>query len=245
MMIESNRVKKAIILYKSISEPRFITIVISEKTKQPYKTTMKTKKKIFIMLALFAMTVAGATFCGTAQQKVNVKTLFDMLPEEALPEYVSLGELSRDEYICECDYENGYLELAGGNFAWQMCYWNLKDGRKLVATNDQTDFGSTIHIFFYENGQLIEDASYKLGGEQTYTLEDLVDISQLRPEVLEQAKAAFETGNYKLYFELPHKGTSLRLWLNVYSLMGEHYAIPEEALQKITIDWKNEEWVRQ
>jgi hypothetical protein len=115
----------------------------------------------------------------------------------------------------------------------------------LVATNDQTDFGSTIHIFFYENGQLIEDVNYKLGDEQTYELEDLVDISQLRPEVLEQAKAAFETGNYKLYFELPQKGTSLTLWLSVYSLMGEHYAIPEEALKKVTIKWENEEWVRQ
>ena len=50
---------------------------------------MKTTKKIFIMLALFAMTVVGATFCGNTQQEVNVKTLFDMLPYEALPEHVA------------------------------------------------------------------------------------------------------------------------------------------------------------
>ena len=60
---------------------------------------MKTTKKILIMLVLFFMTVAGTTFCGNKQQEVNVKTLFDMLPYDALPEHVALGELDRDEYL--------------------------------------------------------------------------------------------------------------------------------------------------
>ena len=107
---------------------------------------MKTTKKIFIMLALFAMTVVGATFCGNTQQEVNVKTLFDMLPYDALPEHVALGELDRDEYICNAIMKTATL-VGRRPLRWQMCYWNLNDGRKLVAVNQGFETGPRLLFF--------------------------------------------------------------------------------------------------
>ncbi len=195
---------------------------------------------------LFAAVTISAVTITLAQQKVNIKTIFRMLPDDVFPEYIPLDDIEgKESHISVCDYKNGYLELGGGQFTWEMCYWNLKDRRKLVAVNIHTEDGSVIRTFFYKKGKLQEDKNYKLGGEQTYKLEDFIDVSQLNPDVLAKAKKAFAKGNYKLFFGLPQKGTSLKVWLNEYSLFEEHDAFPYEALKSVTIKWKNEKWVKQ
>ncbi len=205
---------------------------------------MRIKQKTAFFLLLIIAYMGSAQQC-VSQQKVNIRTLFWMLPANAFPEYVPQNDKqSKESYISVCDYKNGYLELGGGQFTWEMCYWNLKDGRKMVAVNSHTEYGSIIRVFFYEKGSLIEDVDYKLGGEQTYVLDDFIDVSQLIPEVLTRAKEAFNEGNYYLYFGLPRKGTSLKVWLDEHSLLEEYDAIPYDALKQVTIKWINEKWVK-
>ena len=41
-----------------------------------------------------------------------------------------------EQFIKVCDYKNGYLSLELENQSkWEMCYWNLKNGNKLIATS--------------------------------------------------------------------------------------------------------------
>ena len=207
-------------------------------------TNMDIKQKPVFFILLIIVFIGSASKC-TAQQKVNIEILFWMLPADALPGHIDTDKQTIKEQILVCDYKNGYLELGGGQFTWEMCYWNLKDGRKLVAVNNHTEYGSIIRTFFYEKGKLREDKNYKLGGEQLYKPEDLIDTSQLTPKILSRVKKAFNQGNYKLYFGLPRSGTSLKVWLNNYSLLEEHDVIPYEAQKTVTIKWINEIWVKQ
>ena len=203
------------------------------------------QRKIVIFLLPIMAFMVMAQQC-TSRQEVNIETLFWMLPSDALPVYVDVADREATEALMLVrDHENGYLELGGAQSMWEMCYWNLKDGRKLVAVNSLTEQGSVIRTFIYGKGKLKEESGYKLGGEQTFELEDFVDVSQLEPDLLTRAKEAFDRGNYHLYFGLPREGTSLKVWLDEYSLLEEYDAIPYEAQKQVIIRWENEKWVKQ
>ena len=169
-----------------------------------------------------------------------------MLPDDVFPDYVPQDDIeAKESHINECDYKNGYISLGGGQFGWEMCYWNLKDGRKLVAVNSDTETGSIIRTFFYDKGKLREDKNYKLGGNQTYKLEDFVEISQLAPDIVKKAREAFDEGKYNLFYQLPQKGTSIKVLLDEYSLTESYDDIPYEAQKTVIIKWVNEKWVKQ
>ena len=193
--------------------------------------------------------------------KVNIKDIFLLLPDDAFPiEGISLANRKLllnhigDEKgydisptpIEICDVKNGYLNLTGMQFGWEMCYWNLKDGRKLVAVNSGSETGSDIRIFFYQNDKLTEDYNYQLGGKQNYTLSDFVDVSQLSSETRKFAEQQFAKGAYSLYYQLPQKGTSLTVAIDTYQLMdydGTH-EMPAEAIREVTLKWENEKWIK-
>lgn len=193
--------------------------------------------------------------------KVNIKDIFLLLPDDAFPiEGISLANRKLllnhigDEKgydisptpIEICDVKNGYLNLTGMQFGWEMCYWNLKDGRKLVALNNGTESGSEIRIFFYQNGKLTEDTDYQLGGNQNYKLTNFVDVSKLSSDTRKFAEQQFAKGAYSLYYQLPQKGTSLTVAIDTYQLMdydGTH-EMPAEAIREVTLKWENEKWIK-
>lgn len=201
--------------------------------------------------------IAGESTYATA---VNIKDIFLLLPDDAFPEAISvanrkllLNSIGEDRAydisstpIDVCDVKNGYLSLTGMQFGWEMCYWNLKDGRKLVAINNGTESGSEIRTFFYQNGKLTEDPNYQLGGNQIYTLTDFVDVSQLTSSTRKFAEKQFAKGDYIVYYQLPQKGTSLKLNIDTYQLMDydEAHEIHYEATKEVTLKWNNEKWER-
>ena len=201
--------------------------------------------------------IAGETTDATA---VNIKGIFLLLPDDAFPEAISisnrellLNNIGEDKAydisstpIDVCDTKNGYLSLTGMQFGWEMCYWNLKDGRKLVAVNSGTESGSEIRVFFCQNGKLNEDPNYQLGGNQKFTLSDFVDVSQLSSDTRKYAEQQFAKGAYSLYYQLPQTGTSLKLSIDAYQLMeyDEAHEIPYEATKEVTLKWNNEKWER-
>ena len=134
--------------------------------------------------------IAGET---TDAKAVNIKDVFLLLFDNVFPEEISvanrkllLNNIGKNKAydisqtpIDVCDVKNGYLSLTGRQFGWEMCYWNLKDGCKLVAINNGTESGSEIRTIFYQNGKLAEDHNYRLGGNQNYKLIDFIDVAQL------------------------------------------------------------------
>ncbi len=165
---------------------------------------------------------------------VNIKDIFLLLPEDAFPmEGISLANRKLLlNYIGEekafdisatpidvCDVKNGFLSLTGMQYSWEMCYWNMKDGRKLVAVNNVTESGSEIRTFFYQNGNLAEDNNYQLGGNQNYILTDFINVSQLSPDTRKFLEKQFAKADYLLYYQLPQNGTSLKVSLDTDQLI--------------------------
>jgi hypothetical protein len=192
---------------------------------------------------------------------VNIKDIFLLLPNDVfLVEEISkenrallLNHVGEDKAfdisltpIGVCDIKNGYLNLTGSQYDWEMCYWNLRDGRKLVAVNNSTETGSKIRVFFYDDGKLTEDYNYILGGEQDYKLTDFIDISQLSSKSREYAEQQFINGTYHLYYQLPQNATSITISIDINELVDhdENYDDFYEASKNVILKWENEEWKR-
>lgn len=192
-------------------------------------------------------------------ESVNIKEIFKLLPDDSFPiEEISianrkllLNHIGEDKAfeisstpIGVCDVNNGYLNLTGLQYDWEMCYWNLNDARKLVAINNLTESGSQIRIFFYQNEKLIEDHNYQLGGNQNYKLTDFVDVSQLSTDTRKFAEQKFTKNDYNLYYKLPQNGTSLKVSLDTDQFIdyNSSFDIPYEATKEVILKWKNEKW---
>ncbi len=203
----------------------------------------------------------GIAQATTNPKHVNIKDIFLLLPNDVFQvEEISkenrallLNHVGEDKAfdisltpIGVCDIKNDYLNLTGSQYDWEMCYWNLKDGGKLVATNNSTEKGSEIRVFFYDDGKLTEDHKYKLGGNQNYKLTDFIDVSQLSPESLQFAEKQFAKGAYHLYYQLPQNGTSITIGIDIENLIDneENYDVFYEASKDIMLHWKNEKWKR-
>ena len=202
--------------------------------------------------------IAQAT---TNPRHVNIKDMFLLLPDDLFPlekintekRELLLKHIGEDKAfdisstpIGVCDVSNGYLNLIGSQYDWEMCYWNLKDGGKLLAVNNSTETGGEIRVFFYDDGKLTEDHKYKLGGNQNYKLTDFIDVSQLSPESLQFAEKQFAKGAYHLYYQLPQNGTSITIGIDIENLIDneENYDVFYEASKDIMLHWKNEKWKR-
>lgn len=207
---------------------------------------MKKINKTFITLALLITATLGIASNAVAQKKVNIKTLFWMLPANALPEYLPQGDKQgMESHIIVCDYKNAYLELGGAQFTWEMCYWNLKDGRKLVAVNRNFETGPLLRFFYYENGKLIEDEDYNIFENISIKLEDFIDVSKLNPDIIKELRENVESFKYIFYYQLPREGTSLKLIIDNEAVTEDFESIPYELFKELTIKWVNEKWVKQ
>jgi hypothetical protein len=156
---------------------------------------MKKIIKNFIMLALFVVIAAGATSCANTQKEVDVKTLFDLMPSEAFILLPADTPAELEQYIAICDSENGYLRLEFEDQSyWEMCYWELNEGGKLVAVS-----GIGAHSFYlYNNGELKSTTDF--------------GITEME-RAIENSLAMNPYDNW-VYFYLPRYGTSVYLSVN-------------------------------
>lgn len=163
--------------------------------------------KLFILSAL--LMIATGTGSATAQAKVDVKTLFEQLPEMAFQFLPSNKPAELERYINVNDPRNGFLslELPSGD-TWEMTHWNLKNGDKLVAVS----VGYAYVFFHYHDGQM--------------TLTDQFGIAQIEDDI--GSSAAWNSFDNYLRFFLPRHGTSLYFNLNgmlplVYQWRAERF----------------------
>ncbi len=192
---------------------------------------------------------------------VNIKYIFLLLPDDAFPmEAISvanrkllLNSIGDDKAydisptpIDVCDVKNGFLSLTGMQFGWEMCYWNLKDARKLVIVNHGTESGSILRYFYYANGKLQENVNYSAIKNIVWKADDFIYLSRLNPNTRKEVVQKFAKADYTLYYKLPQKGTSIQVSLDTYALMdySETNEIPAEATREVTLKWVNEKWER-
>ncbi len=147
------------------------------------------------MLTLLIVTLLGVAFSMNAQQRVNVKTLFDLLPSDAFFLMPSDDPAELEKHIKVCDYRYGYLQLEFEDQSyWEMCYWNLNNGDKLIAVSSYI----THSFFLYSDGEV------------TFTTEFGID------EILNNMYSSFAMNPYDNWFRLhvPRHGTSIYLSIN-------------------------------
>ncbi len=204
-------------------------------------------KRIYLLLiALLAISCGGKQEnTNAAEEDVNIKTLFEMLPADVFPEYLPQDKAGREAHILVCDQKNNYLELGGSQFPWEMCYWNLKDGRKLVAVNQNFETGAQLQFFYYEDGKLREDKEYNLWSNVSVKLEDFIDIAQVNPDITSELRDNVENSKYIFYYQLPRKGSAIKIAIDHESVAEDFEYIPYEAFKQLTLEWVNEKWIKQ
>ena len=71
-------------------------------------------------------------------------------------------KIQKHSYIETLDVKNGYIKIFFDQEGIiTMCYWNLKDGRKLIALDNFNEFDcKPPKIFFYKDGELTPDDDY-------------------------------------------------------------------------------------
>jgi len=168
-------------------------------------------KKIIRLLKLFFLSTLLMVAAGTvaAQSKVDVKTLFQQLPEMAFQFLPSDNPAELERYIKVNDPRNGFLslEIPDGD-TWEMAHWNLKNGDKLVAVSV-----AWAYVFFhYHDGQM--------------TLTNQFGLEQINEDI--ESSEVWNSFDNTLQFILPRRGTSLYLNLNgmfplVYQWRAERF----------------------
>lgn len=209
---------------------------VAQEVRQPSAARLSNPvilKEIFLRLPSDAFQAAGGL--SVAQRQQLFTSAGDEPTAEASPTQI-------DRY----DPRNGFISLNGAQFGWEMCYWNLPDGRKLVAVNEGTESGSLLRAFFYQDGQLTEAPDYRLGGEQVFILADFVDLTQLLPTTRQLAQQQFALGEYHLYYQLPQTGTALTVRLDTQHMLdyAEAHDIPDTALKEVQLKWIDYQWKR-
>ena len=128
-----------------------------------------------------------------------------------------------------------------------MCYWNLKDGRKLIALDNFNEFDcKPPKIFFYKDGELTPDDDYwernlKLS---SFTLSDFFDLKQLSANSRKTLQEALNKGERPFSFVLPRKGTSISISFNHQEILYELDDVDDDATKQIYYNWINEKWIR-
>ncbi|MDO4702626.1 hypothetical protein [Tannerella sp.] len=231
------------------------------------------KRILCILLCVLSAVGASAQNNKQANSKTNIKDIFLMLPDNAFehPDFTlekrkemlqTIGQRPNTEvenydgtyaYIELCDERNGYLSAFyyfPEGYKYEICYWNLKDGRKLVAVNKDEGHGD-VRFYLYENGNLTEDLYY---GPDIYNvqLDDFFEMSHLDEKEKNILQDLFEN-RIVFQYVLPRKGTSIEMRIGSipfdmsYESMFEEAGLKDEKIifKHLIFKWVNEKWIKE
>ena len=231
------------------------------------------KQILCILLCFLSVVGMAAQNNKPTNRKTNIKDIFLMLPDNAFghPDFTlekrkemlkTIGQQPNINvenydgtyaYIELCDERNGYLSafyyfLEG--YKYEICYWNLKDGRKLVAVNKDEGHGD-VNFYLYENGNLSEDLYY-CPDIYNVQLDDFFETSHLDEKEKGILQDLFEI---RIVFQhlLPRKGTSIEMRIGSipfdmsYESMFEEAGLKDEKIifKHLIFKWLNEKWVKE
>ena len=202
------------------------------------------------------------------EKKVGIKDFFLMIPDNvfrydrhlALKDrekmLKTIGQKLEDKegeslpYIDVCDPKNGYLSITkdyADDYKIQVCYWNLKDGRKLVGVNRHEGFGE-LSFFIYENGKLKDGSSY-MPDIENIEVTDFFDTSRLNAKEKKTLQDIFKN-RFLFRYVLPQKGKSIEMSVGFpvqdmeYETMFDEAGLGDKIVYKhIVFKWVDEKLV--
>ena len=225
------------------------------------------RKIILILLCALSLCNIEAQQRKASEKKVNIRDIFLALPDDALENRWTVEERqellkqigcpkdkesSVPPFIDVCDERRGYLRVYYAypeNWRVEVCYWNLKDGRKLVAASE-TEGISHLKFYIYDRGRI------RLGGFlapdiSQVKLEDFYDTSGLTPKQRTNLSRLFQKRALFRY-ALPRQGTSLEMHMGfpVQDMEYETMFLDTEygylkQCKYIIFHWQNERWVKE
>ena len=232
------------------------------------------KRILCIVCFLFVVgMVAQNNNQPNATKKIGIKDIFLMLPDSAFDHQdftlknrkkmlKTIGQRPNTDvenyqgtyaYIDVCDPKNGYLSafyyfLEGYKF--EICYWNLKDRRKLVGVNKDEGNGA-LKFYLYDNGNLKENSTYE---PETYDvqLSDFFETSHLNAKEKAILQDLFKN-RVVFQYVLPRKGTSIEMRVGSIPFDMEYETMFDEAgledakikYKHLIFKWVNEKWVKE
>ncbi|MDO4692330.1 MAG: hypothetical protein Q4A64_05615 [Porphyromonadaceae bacterium] len=226
------------------------------------------KQFFLIVLCALSITSFGAKHDSTRAKKVGIRDIFLMLPERDL-EWGEFSVQKRKEMLKNigtkagaepadgqcvdlCDERNGYLRAFysyAEDFKYEVCYWNLKDGRKLVALST-TEGWSKLRFYIYDQGRLRADHSLA-PNTAGVTVEDFYDTSRLTPKQRADLAKLFKE-RIVFRFELPRRGTSIEMHIGTKVQDMEYQTMFMDAdlddlmeSKYVVFRWVKERWVNE
>ena len=225
------------------------------------------RKIILILLCALSLCGIEAQKRKPTEPKVTIRDIFLALPDDALENRWTVEERkelltqigcpkNKEEavppFIDVCDERRGYLRVY---YAYpesrrvEVCYWNLKDGRKLVAASE-TEGISQLKFYIYDRGRI------RLGGFlapdiSQVKLEDFYDTSGLTPKQRSELSRTFQKRALFRY-TLPRNGTSLEMHMGFpiqdmdyeTTFLDTDYGYLKQC-RYIIFHWKNERWTKE
>ncbi len=159
-------------------------------------------KRKFLSIAVSIAVLFAGTVMLNAQSNADLMTLFRALPEEALP--FGFGDEAPaknwEAYIDVCDEKNRYLNFRKDVAEWEMCYWNVKDGKNLILICTGFD------TFFYEYNKGKVSKTEKYG------------IKEMKKQI--QKSIALNAVDNWVQFYPPREGTSISVIINACDYMA-------------------------
>ena len=224
------------------------------------------RRLILIMLCSLSLFSLEAQKNNQGAKKINIRDIFLMLPEQAVDNRWSVEERKKllthvgvpaegqewiEPYVEVCDERNGYLRayLSYPDPTLEVCYWNLKDGRKLVGVNNTFGY-SDLKFYIYDRGRLCEDRLLAPKVSEV-KVEDFYDLSQLSPK---QRATLTDIFKHRLVFlfKLPQKGTSIEMYVGAreqdaeYDTMFDDLGLGDLVDTKyVVFRWVNEQWIKE
>lgn len=213
-------------------------------------------KRIIILLIFL--------FCGRIFSQ-NIIDYFLLLPDSVCVlnqsgrmQFVENYNKGKNEYLHEgvykfwfdvLDTKNGYLKIIGAfEGSWEMCYWNLKNGNKLIAVNEigcGPICDSRLTFFEYSQHKLTCLPYNSIMPQIDYT--DCYDLVKIKEN---NSPEDYELLKKQLYpawtFSLPQKGKNIIVNFELIEDFeaGKYKIFYRSASNRLELIWKENHFVK-
>lgn len=207
-------------------------------------------KRLLILGLLINTIIGGAQSIGDLYLSIPAKYALGFSVDERksiIDAFENKTKFKKDgefDYrIEEFDKINGYMRITGAfEGTWEMCYWNLNDKSKLIATTMYScgPLCSTNYIEFYyfREGQLIETTFCQIVPD--CSMIDLITLAKDQTTV--QAIRPLYKEPISFVYYLPRKGKNIRVEYQGLEYFDLEYLKPLLQGTILELEWTGEKF---
>mgnify|MGYP000882734079 CR=1 FL=1 len=147
--------------------------------------------------------------------------------------------------IEELDVKNGYMRVSGAfEGIWEMCYWNLNDKSKMLATTMYTCgplcMTEYIKFYHYNNGQIIEIPFGKVIPNSFFI--DLITLIK-EEKTIKDIRPLYEEPIAFVYY-LPRKGKNIRVEYQGVEYFEKKYLKSLLKGDNLELEWTGDKFIK-